>query len=71
LIQWKTFESREGSEGTIEKGEVREGERGEGEERCGHNITSNPFTSFKKRHCGSYLNYSPVKKKSGISFHFN
>jgi hypothetical protein len=50
----------------LKRGEVGEGERGEGEERCGHNITSNPFASFNKRHCESYLNYSTVKKKSVI-----
>jgi len=66
----KSFESKEGSEGAIEKGEVREGERGEGEERCGHNITSNPFASFNKRHRESYLNSSIVKKKLRPFFSF-
>jgi hypothetical protein len=28
LIQWKTFESREGSEGAIEKGELGRGSEG-------------------------------------------
>ncbi|MHA2314067.1 MAG: hypothetical protein ACXACF_02090 [Candidatus Hermodarchaeia archaeon] len=41
----------------------REGERGEGEERCGHNITSYPFASFKREVSANYLNYSTVEQK--------
>jgi hypothetical protein len=62
----RTMRSNEGSEGAIEKGiRGREGERGEGEERCGHNISSYPFASFKDLVSVNYLN-SPVKKQNSV-----
>jgi hypothetical protein len=47
------------------KREDGRGERGEGEERCGHNITSCPFASFKEEISGTYLNSNTERKKQG------